>query len=620
MSGVPPSPENPGGTQRAGAEHGLNTNSFLDSVIEFATSPEAYYQQPAEQEPLHAVKKSSRREFLRILGLSLVSSAAGIGIAVVGINSLRGGDEDEVAGPSDSLAPTTAPTTSALPSQTTLEVKPTVPLSEAVVQPETGIDYSLNNIFNYVRTTHFGDFKVYKLEAAFDSIAESDTLAGGKDYAADIVRMLTGVPMIYNINPSTLERDQNTGEINLDSGKAMENNRKGIPDKDYLDKISSFVKNVSRLPHLLASLPRLYDVFEEYRIDSGETSDGRDSVNTNIGGQVSQEDILVMDRDNLWSNDVLLHELMHIYQFLSGPNYAEDSDYARIRAYGREHFGSVSDMTASLTATLDAGNMPEDIYDLAYSLVLHEDSTPDARFEDAAYTLNTTMGRGLLPAGTNFEIVDYLRSKQMQVIADMSKASGIDFSAHIAMEYHFGNNVHPLTLAEIAQAISPDQISEYEGGILGKEDRWARQELAPETMIVNIGTAEAPELITLYPRFLTQGGSDGSEVGGWYDIYLSVPSPIQPETITPSTVGVEFPPSVSLIADKVLTTLAPQLKDTSPMVYDDTSPISDLRRIVAPDRKTYRLAINAIDIEQKIDPKRVVGVIGKNGQFRSGAQ
>jgi hypothetical protein len=485
--------------------------------------------------------------------------------------------------------------------------------------------YSLQELVSFAQETKFAENDPATLQETVANIAGAKTRQELDSLAKAAVLTMTGRPLYFNHLPGT----ENTLP---DTRADLELAVLGI-------RMSGFANSLGTLPRTLVGLPSDYNIIEEYLPTT--TSDGRGSVDPNIGGTVlhtADSDHLSLDVGTLDHFPTLIHELMHVIQHQQGAQeYIASGAYSRLRAYGAEKFGSVADMLAKLeqiraTEIAAQNHSFATTAELAKSLIFSESSTPDARLEDEAYTTGATITQGLLPEMPDNELITYLRNKQMQALNDISLASGVNFGATLAFRDRFSAETHPKTIASIAKGGVLGIMSNYEAGPLSVSETWENTALPGGTHFVNIGAADKPELITLIAQGTEANPNAPDEPYGMYDLYLSVAVPKEqsldlrdtPTTTIPQSAS---PDKIDDNAESVFTDTPPPNPDEifartildrfAPGIGPDNYSVQGFGNTLYPDTGNYvvRLGLNAAELLKHIDTSKLYGRINDQGLF-----
>lgn len=475
-------------------------------------------------------------------------------------------------------------------SPSTTESKPSI--EQYVVKEE----YDLDDLVRYARETEFASDSVSQ-QTLIESIKSDEFISQIESAVSEAVLELTGKNITFNLDPAT--------------GIELRNTRPDLDPYVYAQVMSNFITNLSLLPRGLITLPESYNIYLDYLPKT--TPDGRESVDTDIGGTVHNRDrVLSLDIDSASSLSILLHELVHSAQ-VTDSDIVYNGNYALLRRAGQEQFGSVASMLEAIT---ELGNqeVEPDILETARLLVLCEAKEPDPLWEDGAYTFQLIHERGVLPSAVTekFPILDLLRTKQLTVLQEISRVAGIDMGAMLAFIERFGTT-HPKVIAEIADADILPYMSAYEGSALGQLEEIEKQPPVRTIMsglhIVDVRQTDVPEYLVLHP---TQIRINDTRMDYSLDIIIPNDSHsdstnlfelaqnegIQNEGIN----NVVFPAGVV----EILGLLFPDLKDYINFGYS-------IHRTEKYSR--YVLEMSQEFLAQKIDSDRLVGWLSDDGTF-----
>lgn len=483
-------------------------------------------------------------------------------------------------------------------------------------------EYALSDLAEYAQNTTFAEDSPGVLNDIAASVKDSLTKRDARSLAKEAVLDLTGRELTINHLPGTDEVLRDT-RIDFDT-------------LWYNEYLANFVLMLGKLPKRLLNQPSSYNTIEEFL--PSKTSDGRDSVDPNIGGTVTHNvdsDVLSIDVNALNDFTTLAHELAHVGQFIRGD--IEDSPYFRLRRWGAERFGSVADMMENLEqkrkAAMSSGDGSRAAeFDLAYGLIRNEDATPDVRYEDQAYTIGTTIKGGLLPENLDDELFTYLRQKQILALQELSQMAGADFGATIAFRERFTEFTHPKTLASVADSGVLNDISKLDAGPLSLGDTWTKTELTRGSYLVDIGAPGQPELVTLLAQNTLPNEADPANPSGLFDLYFTVEKqersldieevPITTTTVTETTKldhegapaeqdYAPVPNQEEALALDVLHKFMPDIE--LGQFYTTSFGVPD--KDMAPTRQIIRVTLDANVLSQRIKRDRLVGRINDDLLF-----
>ncbi|CAN5437184.1 hypothetical protein BH10PAT3_BH10PAT3_2080 [soil metagenome] len=478
---------------------------------------------------------------------------------------------------------------------------------------EPKAEYSLEDLVRYVSSTEFSEPSPSKWKDAASDILSSPSLDEAKGVYKNAMLAATGRNVLFNIDPAT--------------GKQLLNTRADPSPMEYGKLLANMYLMVGTLPKAVTKTPTDYYIIEDYLPDK-TPGEGITTVNAGIGGMSHNYDnthLLIEYYSVIDSPSYFMHEFTHIAESLID-KYEEDSTYAGLRKDAIDRYGDIEQMLVHLQDI--APSLTWESQNLANLLVMDYGAGLNPKLEDAAYTISNTIEKGYLPTSDD-PLLQILRMKQIQAVADLSQVTGVDIGATIEYIRRFGSEMHPMTLNSIAQSGVLQYTSPIERSALGNRPDWQTgSSPAVGSHFINIGNADKPEIIVLN-AFQANKDNSGmyTEATGYFELCLGIDNIITPldlgEAPPPTTESTLTEPSGALYlvqdphAQSVIKRFAPGLAATGNYQANDASNDFTISAETDPSIRNYVITIESSALWETIDQSRIVGTIGEDGLYKA---
>jgi hypothetical protein len=480
---------------------------------------------------------------------------------------------------------------------------------EALPAIEAKTEFSLDDLVRFVRETEFAVPTSETMTQSGREILGAGNLDGTKVSFAKAVEAF-GWAAYFNRNPGVMDEN---GEPEL-----LPNTMTDAADMDYANSLFQTYLMLARLPRGIVGQADGINILEDY-LFSEVNGDRR--IEPGIAGTLTHNtdptkpNLVSVSMGYASDRYTVIHELMHGSQKRRGfGNFKNFSQFEAVRAQGLAEF---DDQVAMLETLMSLRNkIDPTAFDIANELIWHVTAEPDVQLEDAAYTLVTTLSRGLLPESQE-PLLAYFRTKQLVALQEFAAATGVDVLAFNEFYRRFGKT-HPSTLVELADKGILNQLSHKEAGTLGK-DAYYTDTLRPGMHFVDVNADKTrPEILVLSPvEDMTNSGVDPSNItyrmfvdagDGQHSLDLTEIPP--KNVVEPLTGGGGEEPVVINFPEiaEIMNTVAPGVIEGLDYYANSTTSTDGEARQV------YMIEIRADTLINRIDRSRIVARIDDDGK------